>query len=287
MNYRKQLREQGYVVVPDVLTTDEVSEAKRAFYEWKSCIAGMDKIHKKCDPHGIYKHHEVGHQRHAWYVRTRPGVRGVFERIWGTRNLAVSFDGCCWIPSTTKSMKDNFWCHSDQAPSQDGTICYQGLVGLTSNKSKTLVVWRKTHRIHKAFFNAIGRGRSSIKWQRVPNEYEERLKPLRVEVEVPEGAMAVWDSRTFHQNQYGNDSSEERLVQYVCMMPKTCKSYLSSRTKRLKYFREKRTTSHWPYPVKVNGLQPRNYGDQSLAIDYSALPQPHISDMMDLIRPML
>lgn len=38
MNYRKQLREQGYVVVPDVLTTDEVSEAKRAFYEWKSCM---------------------------------------------------------------------------------------------------------------------------------------------------------------------------------------------------------------------------------------------------------
>ena len=44
--------------------------------------------------------------------------------------------------------------------------------------------------------------------------------------------------------------------------------------KRQKYFIEKRTTSHWAYPVKVNGLQPQTYGKKELLIDYSKLT-PH------------
>ena len=39
--------------------------------------------------------------------------------------------------------------------------------------------------------------------------------------------------------------------------------------KRQKYFTDKRTTSHWAYPVKVNGQQPQNYGDAKLKINYS------------------
>ena len=34
--------------------------------------------------------------------------------------------------------------------------------------------------------------------------------------------------------------------------------------KRQKYFIKRRTTSHWSYPVKVNELQPRNYGNNLL-----------------------
>ena len=31
------------------------------------------------DPHGIYKFHEVGHQEHAWFIRTRPECSKIFQ----------------------------------------------------------------------------------------------------------------------------------------------------------------------------------------------------------------
>ena len=39
-------------------------------------------------------------------------------------------------------------------------------------------------------------------------------------LQVPAGALVIWESRVFHQNQYGTPESEERLVQYVCYLPR-------------------------------------------------------------------
>ena len=41
--------------------------------------------------------------------------------------------------------------------------------------------------------------------------------------------------------------------------------------KRLKYFNERRLTSHWPYPIKVCSKQGNTYGNTKLYIDYSKL----------------
>ena len=51
--------------------------------------------------------------------------------------------------------------------------------------------------------------------------------------------------------------------------------------KRQNYFAEKRTTSHWAYPIKVNGLQPQNYGDKTLNINYSELVEPQLDDLLE------
>ena len=44
--------------------------------------------------------------------------------------------------------------------------------------------------------------------------------------------------------------------------------------KRMKYFQERRTTSHWPYPLHVNGKQPQTFGNDSLLLDYEKLVPP-------------
>ena len=86
---------------------------------------------------------------------------------------------------------------------------------------------------------------------------------------VPAGSLVLWDSRTFHQNQFGFPSEEERIVQYVCYLPKNhVKNTISNQSKRLKYFNERRTTTHWPCPVKVNSKQARTFGNQNFVIDY-------------------
>ena len=57
--------------------------------------------------------------------------------------------------------------------------------------------------------------------------------------------------------------------------------------KRLKYFKDRRTTSHWPCPIRVNGLQPRTYGDNTKKIDYSILTPPDLKDLEDEIQKLL
>jgi len=57
--------------------------------------------------------------------------------------------------------------------------------------------------------------------------------------------------------------------------------------KRLKYFNERRTTSHWPCPIKVNGKQPQTYGNDSLLINYDNLTEPNLEDIKEEIMKLL
>jgi hypothetical protein len=57
--------------------------------------------------------------------------------------------------------------------------------------------------------------------------------------------------------------------------------------KRQKYFVDKRTTSHWAYPVKVNGLQPQNYGDATLKINYNELVVPQLDNLLEDITKII
>ena len=57
--------------------------------------------------------------------------------------------------------------------------------------------------------------------------------------------------------------------------------------KRRQYFEERRTTSHWPYPLKVNGLQPRSWGDDTLKIDYSQLQKPNLARFQEAIETLI
>ena len=56
--------------------------------------------------------------------------------------------------------------------------------------------------------------------------------------------------------------------------------------KRKKYFEDRRTTSHWPAPIKVNGKQGRTFGDESKIIDYSKLEKPYLDDMIEEIEKL-
>lgn len=284
MDIKEKLVEDGYVVIPDVLTSDEVSSAYKMFMDWKKTIKNHDEMHRTINPHNIYKYHEVGHQKHAWFIRTRPAVINIFKKLWDTDEVVVSFDGCCYIDKNEKR-KDKFWCHSDQSPCKDGLRCYQGLVSLTSNKEKTFVIWEGTHKEHQNIF----KDKSKISdWQKVPPEMEEPLSHRRKVITVEAGSMILWDSRLLHQNQYGNNSDEERLVQYVCMLPKNHKDNNESENgKREFYFRKRRTTSHWPYKIHVNPKQPRTFGNDNLLINYDELIEPELDEYMETILTLL
>ena len=55
----------------------------------------------------------------------------------------------------------------------------------------------------------------------------------------------------------------------------------------IKYFNERRTTSHWPCPIKVNGKQPRTYGDKTKLIDYSKIKRENYDDILEGIKKII
>ena len=88
---KQSLETKGYVVIPNVITKEEVEIAKEMFYKWQNSVPDIERMHNKVDPHGIYKYHQAGHQEHAWYIRTRPSVQNIFKKLWNTDELVVSF----------------------------------------------------------------------------------------------------------------------------------------------------------------------------------------------------
>lgn len=283
------LAENGYCVIENILTAEEVATAVENFREWFASHPQIEGVHSKISPHGIIKFHEVGHQRHAWYIRTRPNVINVFKNIWDTEEVVVSYDGCCYIPPNCKK-KDKTWTHTDQAPTKKGLKCIQGFVALTSNTDRTLVVYEGSHKLHEEYakeFNLT----STKDWLLIEQQYLDKISDKRKVLNIKAGSLVLWDSRTFHQNQYGNASNtntnnEERIVQYVSYLPR-CNLSKKMLEKRQKYFADKRTTSHWAYPVKVNGLQPQNYGDATLKINYSELVEPKLEDLIEDITKLI
>jgi len=283
---KKELSVKGFCIVPGVLTQDEVEKCLGWFRDWQKSIPDHDYQHSKLSPHGIYKFHQAGHQRHAWFIRTRKRVREVFEGLWDTKNLVVSFDGSCYIPKELKK-KDKIWTHTDQGPGKKGLQCIQGYVSLTTNKERTFVCYEGTHHIHEKYFADHGMKKGGD-WQLIEHSVVDAMQNYKRVNNVPAGSLVLWDSRVFHQNQYGKPGSEERIVQYVCYLPKNHpKNTMAMRTKRAKYFKEIRTTSHWPCPIKVNGLQGRTFGNEKLRINYDALRKPQLDDMMDEIKKLL
>lgn len=275
--FQEELKEKGYCIIENVLSASEIETATDHFRTWKNSIPNLDEFHHKCSPHGIFKFHEVGHQHHAWYLRTLPQVQEVFKTIYSCNELVVSFDGSGYIPKSL-SKKDTCWTHTDQAPNAKSFKCVQGLLALTSNKERTLVVYEGSHLQHKKYFEDRGIT-GSKNWHKIDPAF---LDPsMKRVLNIPAGSLVLWDSRTFHQNQYGKPGSEERIVQYVCFLPKNNKgnSFVQQR-KRLKYFNERRTTSHWPYPINLNSLQPRTFGDDSRKIDYTSLKPVEFDDEM-------
>ena len=282
----KQLSEKGYAVVRNVLAPDEIATARRMFDDWRASVPDLDRQHKIVDPHGIYKHHEAGHQKHAWFARTRPNVQKVFQKLWDTDELVVSFDGSCYIDEKCNK-KDTCWTHTDQAPIKKGRHCIQGFVALTSNKERTLVVYEGSHLLHEEYFAEHDVENKTKNWFKFDEEYIASLRDRKRVLHVQAGDLVLWESRTYHQNQYGKPG-EERLVQYVSYLPKNDpKNSKAMIEKRKKYFDDRRTTSHWAYPISVNGKQPQTYGDKSRELDYSKLPVPDLTDMMPEIEKLI
>lgn len=275
-----ELKEKGYTIVPNVLTSDETTRAKNLFHRWVEQIPGIEDFHSNVNPHGIFRYHQVGHQAHAWFIRTRPRVQQPFRDFYQCQDLIVSYDGCGWFNERFKNKRDICWTHSDQAPKLTEFECLQGYVSLTDNENSSLVVYEGSHKVHADYFKGNNSGQN---WQMIDPQFLESIQDTKKVLKVSAGDLVLWDSRTFHQNQYGHPNCEDRLVQYVCYFPREHpKNTHEVQQNRIRYFQEYRTTSHWPCPIRANSLQPSRKENK---IDYTSLPEPELREFIpDIIK---
>ena len=286
---KEQLDTNGYCIIENILNPNEIFKAKELFYDWYNSVNNLDYLHNKINPHNILKFHQVGHQEFAWYLRTRPQIIQTFADLWNTNtnDLVCSFDGCCYIKENNAKVNTKCWTHTDQAPKHKSLTCIQGFVSLTNNKNNSLLVYEGSHKLHQSYFEEINNSNDSKNWQLINHDYLNKIIQKKKIITVPAGSLVLWDSRTFHQN-IVSDNNEERIVQYISMLPKHNKlNSLTMQKKRLKYFNELRTTSHWAYPIRVNSLQPQTYGNSDLLIDYNILQKPNLIPYMNTIETLL
>tara|TARA_B100001027_G_scaffold200768_1_gene160360 strand:+ start:1566 stop:2444 length:879 start_codon:yes stop_codon:yes gene_type:complete len=288
-NLKNDLNKKGYSIIPNVLTPHEVSICLFSFKQWQKSIPNHEEFHEKINFHGIYKFHNSGHTWHSWFVRTQNNVQQIFKTLWNCNDLIVSFDGCCYIPKTCKK-KDSCWTHTDQSPDSKGLQCYQAFVSFTENKERTFVVYEGTHNDHESYFQERMPANKK-NWQPIDEDYLDKIQNKKHVLNVPAGAMVIWDSRVFHQNQYGNSNfnPEERFVQYVCFFPKNHPENTTYMQKKRKlYLETKRTTTHWPCPIKVVNLQPNNNNNKNyFKIDYKTILNPDIKEFNEKIEKLI
>ena len=284
-DWHADLLDKGYAIIPGVLTENECQTLETGFWDYWEHLTGGRLHRERPDTwktvydyypnHGMLcQHFSIGHMPEIWNVRSHERVKRVYETIWGTKDLTVSFDGASsgFAPEITgRGWHRNHWLHLDQSPHRNGFECVQGWVTAcdTGPGDGTLTLLEGSHKLHGAFakrFGLHGDKKYRSDWLKLESEHLDWYKAQgcqQINVECPKGSMVLWESRTVHAGRSavkGRANRRNRFVAYISMMP----ANLLTPRERLKKQRaclEGRMTSHWAASrVKLFAKHPRTYG---------------------------
>lgn len=222
----------------------------------------LSKLRPGKSSFGVINDCGVGQSDFMWSVRANRQIKRIFARIWDTRDLLVSFDGCGvfrdWRFDPTWKTSAG-WYHVDQNPMHKPELCsVQGFAALTDQNATTggLVVYPRTH---AQFSELCSIARQSGDFVAVPGDHPvmDHGRAVGLLIQCRAGDFVVWDSRLVHCNTPACVESERdpgdpvsllRIVAYISMSPATF-----VRDQTLDRFRKKRkqmvqdncTLNHW------------------------------------------
>ena len=265
----EKLDKDGYCVIENVMAPEKCAAIRTGIHEYmkKVGVDFNDPTLKKADypnQQGIIQHLGVGQCQSVWDAREDENVAQVFEKLYGTNDLIVSFDGACvqpaWMRDTVRKM------HTDQTHKRLGRLCIQGYVNLTpalDEGTGTLMVIPGGHLKHSEF--AKNHPDLVAPQKQDWFEYEETHwnelggKPIRVFGGV--GSLVLWDSRTPHRGAPPSKNfsgvTNERNCVYLCLQPRFL---LKKPQKKADAYLKRRMTSHWPTAIKLFSKTWQTYG---------------------------
>ncbi|KAJ4417683.1 hypothetical protein N0V82_006044 [Gnomoniopsis sp. IMI 355080] len=270
--WQTRLEEDGYVVVPGVVSAADCAEFREEALRWLEKFPHGFKREDRSTwtaehlPYsvkaGLYNRYAVGHEAFVWKIRAQPNILGVFSQVWGTDDLIASFDGINIsqpINDTTgrTDIKPvDAWPHIDQNPRRyDRFELYQGIANLAPNGPEDggLVVLKGSHRHHEEHFAQLGgfrpeqdMGEKENGYLYIPEDADwYRTKGCEeVKVCAGEGDLILWDSRTIHWN-VSPMGKQTRFATYVCYCPRSLMND-EDLARKQEIFQARKSTTHWP-----------------------------------------
>ena len=284
------LNTEGYVVLKNVLSSQEVDTAKSLL--WRDLQLFQPRVSqndvKTWDEMRVARRGiepTLAQTEGSWFVRGVPAVHQAFAKVWDTEDLLVSMDCLLiWRPW----WQNNNWkpqtegLHVDQNPfSKPTRVCVQGMVSLhsvTDVIGGLEVVPRSHTDSAKADFKQRYPGlRSRGDWCLLDSDdssYNDTVLLL-----TDPGDLILWDSRTVHGGHVGTgippltppeETSEDqkvnelaRLSVAVAMTPKSWASTECQKA-RVKGFMRGNNFNHSPHEAgtstgTVRGLVPKAF----------------------------
>jgi hypothetical protein len=256
---KRLLKEEGYVVIPNVLDPETVEERVSEIWDWLSLFS--DGYIDRDDPEtwkdeklwpytmgvkGIIQWYHCAHTNFSWNIRQDPRVVDCFARIWGTDELLTSFDGINIQrpPEITGKYASPFsenWQHIDQGKRKPGLHTVQGFVNLidTGPDDGCLVVRPRSHLLHEEFLEVFDEDFDDKDWVKLDRKHldwfdnSDRELPKgsentevgaceTVRVEAPAGSLVLWDSRTVHTNSSAQPERDYKGLPPFRMVVYTC-----------------------------------------------------------------
>ena len=324
-----KLAEQGFAIVQDFRLSDEIcQECKDEVWNaLENLITGPPNKKIKRDDETTYPNYFQLGQLHsmmlqyfgfgmmpsAWKLREKAAP--IFARIWDVNpeQLITSIDAVSFqIPPEKFNpprghFKSKFWWHTDQSLLIPDNRCIQGFYNLEEcgPNDGCLSVMEKSHIYHpelKGRFHATSDNKElKDNWYLINDQEKAFLaeKGCRWRfVCPPKGCFVIWDSKTIHMGteaRIPREISRERLVYYICMMPRMAKTYQGYTSfgikpkdveKKIDAISNQRTTTHWPYPVKLFPKKPRFFS-QEITIDPTRIPKMRLENMTPLMKNLI
>jgi len=286
------IEEHGFCVKSDVIPKALCEKTIKSMWKWlRDLSKGTIKKHKPdtlvaknwpMNHRGLIQSYFAGHQQFVWDIREHDNVVQIFEEIWGTRDLVVSFDGIN-IQKPTQSQAAGM-LHLDQGSRRgSGKQCVQGFVSLDefSSEDGCFQCIANSVKYHAEFFEHFGLSNIGD-WFVMSDEhlqwYLDKPDTYLLRVPCPAGGMVLWDSRLVHCGVSPlpgrRNPNRWRYIVYVCMTPRS-KCIPEVEAKRKQMFKDLVMTSHCAHDPQAFKMQKPRFGKGIDPAD-SIIPKPKI-----------
>ena len=305
-NVAKSIRENGIVVIPNVISKEKIKKYKKQLWNMFSDMTfNLQKPISRRDPKSwkniyemfpshnmLIQHWKVGHSPLAWNIRQEEKVIQAFSNIWDVSpdELLVSFDGMSFHmpPEETERgwyNKNNDWYHTDQT-NRFGFSCVQGMITLYDiNEGDATFAYKERSNFQHSNFFEYTKIRPSDDWYKltIPElDYFKRCPNRRIKAKA--GSLILWDSRLFHCGCgpiYGRRKSNFRAVFYICMTPRDWSTEEDIKNKQ-KAFQQANMTTHNPNKIVMYPSLPRTYGSTIKSRLITDSKTVKLSDLSDI-----
>lgn len=289
-SWKDSLEEQGYAVVPDVLSPDECDQIWNRFSHFSEYVMfnpltaeSYDHSKRFMAVHGIITlPSAISYASFVDDVRSHNAVKELWASIWNCHidDLVCSLDRLNFMaPLSWKHHNRSYsktWWHVDQRCGLRDLQTIQGYVDICGSPTEQhggLLVLPESHLDFDVLADRYADSKWSKKdWKRFSvDELKQVMPTMRPEpVTSTKGSVVLWDSRLVHMNRANRHLTDPRFVIYVSYWPKDRLTPVAY-ARRNVAIRENRATSHWPDAREIFPKRPQWSSHIPSSVDEAAI----------------